>query len=534
MGRTFKVYDSEGKLNHTAEKSANLKDSVVWRPTGNWIAVPQQFPNKSTIALFEKNGLRHRELVLPFDLQEEPVVQLRWSEDSDILAIRTCAKEEQRVYLYTIGNYHWYLKQVLIFEQADPLALLHWDTRCGAEHTLHVLKESGKHLVYRWAFAVDRNNSIVGVIDGKRLLLTAFAFGAGNNSAVANPSGVFSFGGTDKSAPPAFGSGTTSVTSATATPTNNTFGFSTTQKPATPMFGSGSTQQSSTPAVAATKPFTLGGGAPTTPSASPASGGFSFSAVATKNTTAPTAGTNLFGSPASASKPSFNFGGNTATQAAAAGSPAGGFSFATTTKKEDSASTNMFGSPNTGVVKPNFSFSSNNPTPAPTFGGFGAPAAAAPTATSTNQSKPFAFGASTPAAAPQPPLGGNLFANAVSATQNQTKPSGVFSFGAAKSTAGTTAGNAPFSFGGASAGGIASPPSNQGLNTAKPFSFGGAGGTPAPNVFGSPAPAPPASNPTGGFNFGGVSPAQQANAGNMFAPTPESRPIRKATRRLQK
>ncbi|XP_033163263.1 putative elongator complex protein 1 [Drosophila mauritiana] len=174
LGRTFKVYDSEGKLNHTAEKSANLKDSVVWRPTGNWIAVPQQFPNKSTIALFEKNGLRHRELVLPFDLQDEPVVQLRWSEDSDILAIRTCAKEEQRVYLYTIGNYHWYLKQVLIFEQADPLALLHWDTRCGAEHTLHVLKESGKHLVYRWAFAVDRNNSIVGVIDGNRLLLTDF------------------------------------------------------------------------------------------------------------------------------------------------------------------------------------------------------------------------------------------------------------------------------------------------------------------------------------------------------------------------
>ncbi|XP_039495713.1 putative elongator complex protein 1 isoform X1 [Drosophila santomea] len=174
LGRTFKVYDSEGKLHHTAEKSANLKDAVVWRPTGNWIAVPQQFPNKSTIALFEKNGLRHRELVLPFDLHDEPVVQLRWSEDSDILAIRTAAKEEQRVYLYTIGNYHWYLKQVLIFEQTDPLALLHWDTRVGAEHALHILKESGKHLVYRWAFAVDRNDAVVGVIDGKRLLLTDF------------------------------------------------------------------------------------------------------------------------------------------------------------------------------------------------------------------------------------------------------------------------------------------------------------------------------------------------------------------------
>ncbi|KRK03913.1 mucin-5AC isoform X2 [Drosophila yakuba] len=371
-----------------------------------------------------------------------------------------------------------------------------------------------------------------------------FAFGGADNNSVAKPSGLFSFGGTDKPAPPAFGSVTTSVTSATATPTNSAFGFSTAQKPATPMFGSGSTQQSSTPSVAAAKPFTFGGGTaqPPAPAASTASGGFSFAAVASKNTTEPTA-TNLFGSPANASKPSFNFGGNTATQTApgAAGSPAGGFSFATATKKEDSASTNMFGSPNTGVVKPNFSFSSNNsttqsaaPTPAPTFGGFGAPAAAAPAAPSTNQNKPFAFGGSTPASAPSAaPLGGNLFANAVSATQNQPKP-GVFSFGGAKSTPSATAGNAPFSFGGASAGGIASPPSNQGLNTAKPFSFGGAGGTPAPNVFGSPAPVSQASNPAGGFSFGGASPAQQANAGNLFAPTPESRPIRKATRRLQK
>ncbi|KAH8382396.1 hypothetical protein KR009_003318 [Drosophila setifemur] len=177
VGRTFKVYDCEGKLQHTAEKSANLLEALAWRPAGNWIALPQRFPNKSTIALFEKNGLRHRELVLPFNLQEEPVVELRWSEDSDILAIRTATTEEQRVYLYTIGNYHWYLKQVLIFDQEDPLALLQWDTRMGAEHTLHLLRESGKQLVYRWAFAVDRyeRSGVVGVIDGKRLLLTDFA-----------------------------------------------------------------------------------------------------------------------------------------------------------------------------------------------------------------------------------------------------------------------------------------------------------------------------------------------------------------------
>ncbi|XP_017088750.3 elongator complex protein 1 [Drosophila bipectinata] len=177
VGRTFKVYDIDGKLQHTAEKSANLQEALAWRPAGNWIALPQRFPNKSTIALFEKNGLRHREIVLPFDLQEESVVQLRWSEDSDILAIRTATKDGERVYLYTIGNYHWYLKQVLIFGPEDPLALLQWDTRMGAEHTLHILRQSGKHLVYRWAFAIDclKNSGIVGVIDGKRLLITDFS-----------------------------------------------------------------------------------------------------------------------------------------------------------------------------------------------------------------------------------------------------------------------------------------------------------------------------------------------------------------------
>ncbi|XP_026847316.1 putative elongator complex protein 1 [Drosophila persimilis] len=178
-GRTFKVYDSEGKLQHTAEKSSNLREIIAWRPSGNWIALPQWFPNKSTISLFEKNGLRHRELVLPFDLQEEPILQLKWSEDSDILAIRTAKEKEQqqRVYLYTIGNYHWYLKQVLVYADTDPVAVVHWDTRMGAEQTLHVLLESGKQLAYCWAFEVEpyARHGIVGVIDGKRLLLTDFA-----------------------------------------------------------------------------------------------------------------------------------------------------------------------------------------------------------------------------------------------------------------------------------------------------------------------------------------------------------------------
>ncbi|XP_030565741.1 putative elongator complex protein 1 [Drosophila novamexicana] len=178
VGRTFSVYDCEGKLQYTAEKWNGLQTPIAWRPSGNWIAQPQILSSKSTVALFEKNGLRHREFVLPFDLHEEAIVRLRWSNDSDILALHTVTEEAQTIYLYTIGNYHWYLKQVLVYkEQLDPLAFFHWDTRLGNEHMLHVLLESGKRYTHRFHYAIDcqPGTAIVCVIDGKRLLLTNFS-----------------------------------------------------------------------------------------------------------------------------------------------------------------------------------------------------------------------------------------------------------------------------------------------------------------------------------------------------------------------
>lgn len=69
-GRMFKVFDKEGKLQFTSEKCSGLEAPVFWRPSGSWIAIPQILPNKYAIALFEKNGLRHREIILPFKAAE--------------------------------------------------------------------------------------------------------------------------------------------------------------------------------------------------------------------------------------------------------------------------------------------------------------------------------------------------------------------------------------------------------------------------------------------------------------------------------
>lgn len=146
-GRMFKVFDKEGRLKYTSEKCAGLEAAIAWKPSGSWIAVPQVLPNKYTVALFEKNGLRHREIVLPFRHTDERVEQLLWSGDSEVLAIYTLHGDASTIYLYTIGNYHWYLKQTLRFN-GHCQALL-WDHNYTEGKTLHVVQTDGQYSIYR-------------------------------------------------------------------------------------------------------------------------------------------------------------------------------------------------------------------------------------------------------------------------------------------------------------------------------------------------------------------------------------------------
>lgn len=147
IGRTFKVFDKEGVLKFTSEKCAGLGAPIAWRPSGSWIAIPHILPNKYTVALFEKNGLRHREIVLPFKYDEEKVLKLLWSSDSEILAIYTECETVSTVYLYTICNYHWYQKQTLKFD--GKLSTLMWDGNHSEGKTLHIVDENQRYSVYR-------------------------------------------------------------------------------------------------------------------------------------------------------------------------------------------------------------------------------------------------------------------------------------------------------------------------------------------------------------------------------------------------
>uniref|UniRef100_A0A336MED4 Elongator complex protein 1 n=1 Tax=Culicoides sonorensis TaxID=179676 RepID=A0A336MED4_CULSO len=177
--RMFKVFNKEGVLQFTSEKCSALQESIAWRPSGNWIAIPEIYRNKYAISLFEKNGLKHREIVLPFNFEDEFVTYLAWSNDSEILAIQTNQKGAHCLYLYTIGNYHWYLKQTLKFN--STIENISWSPRSSEKKTLYVLLENGHILTYQWNYIInhslgknENDQGVVGVVDGKNLLLTGF------------------------------------------------------------------------------------------------------------------------------------------------------------------------------------------------------------------------------------------------------------------------------------------------------------------------------------------------------------------------
>lgn len=68
--RQFKVFNREGILQYSSEQINGLEEPLSWKPSGSLIATTQNLYNKYVVALFEKNGLKHRELVLPYKAKE--------------------------------------------------------------------------------------------------------------------------------------------------------------------------------------------------------------------------------------------------------------------------------------------------------------------------------------------------------------------------------------------------------------------------------------------------------------------------------
>lgn len=108
--RVIRVYSRDGALDSASEPVDHMESALSWRPAGNLMASTQRLEDRVDVIFFERNGLRHGQFSLRSSEGRTLVkdeIHLSWNADSTVLAVTL----DDRIQLWTMGNYHWYLKQ---------------------------------------------------------------------------------------------------------------------------------------------------------------------------------------------------------------------------------------------------------------------------------------------------------------------------------------------------------------------------------------------------------------------------------------
>lgn len=193
--RVVRVYGRDGVLDSVSEPVDGLEAALSWRPAGNLIAGIQRKPgsdgeNESVdVVFFERNGLRHGQFAVrvpprlpsgdPAPGRVDSPVRLEWNCDSTVLAV---ILGESRVQLWTMGNYHWYLKQEVMLDSVPSSgSLFCWHPEDGSRLAASCSADSGQLLLAEYAFVTARGSvrppndyGAVAVIDGQTLKVTPF------------------------------------------------------------------------------------------------------------------------------------------------------------------------------------------------------------------------------------------------------------------------------------------------------------------------------------------------------------------------
>ena len=172
--RTLRVLDRSGGLYSVTQEMVDLQWTMACRSSGSLIAAPLTRNNKQTVAFFKKNCLQHGGFNILLSVR---VRGLEWSPDRSVLAITT----ESHLLLYTVGNYHWYLKQQLSLGQGWAVVSLAWSED---SEVVRCLVKSEERLEFRswrlgWVASTSlglssSDLSVVAVVDGDKVLVTPF------------------------------------------------------------------------------------------------------------------------------------------------------------------------------------------------------------------------------------------------------------------------------------------------------------------------------------------------------------------------
>lgn len=174
--RVIRVYSREGELDSASEPVDGLESTLSWRPAGNLIASVQRKEDGIDVVFFERNGLRHGEFPLRSpesgSISSQKRVRLDWNADSTVLAVIL----DDLVQLWTMGNYHWYLKQEIPMDPNFVQAAWHPEKalRFAVAASTSVISAEQIFQAARGSCRPPHDIGAVAVIDGEVLKLTPF------------------------------------------------------------------------------------------------------------------------------------------------------------------------------------------------------------------------------------------------------------------------------------------------------------------------------------------------------------------------
>ncbi|OUM66737.1 hypothetical protein PIROE2DRAFT_40576, partial [Piromyces sp. E2] len=185
--RKVRVYNRDCVLQSTNEVMDQLEHPLCWRPSGNLIATSQRFSHKHNVIFLERNGLKHGEFTIREPLSTK-IIEVLWNFDSSVLALwmerknSDDEKKESIVQIWSMNNYHWYLKQEHIFNSdLGMISSMEWDPEKPLRLHLMTTKYMYIQYNYEWCifsstFVSEDDPATVIVIDGKEALYTPFRY----------------------------------------------------------------------------------------------------------------------------------------------------------------------------------------------------------------------------------------------------------------------------------------------------------------------------------------------------------------------
>lgn len=181
--RVIRVFTREAVLDSASEPVDGLESALTWRPAGNLIAAVQRRDDRIDVVFFERNGLRHGEFPLRLSIEEMNSwgshVSLSWNASSNVLAVAF----KDRIQFWTMGNYHYYLKQEVSANKNQSLnrsLKVRWHSeqplRCAIDTIGTLLDLEYSFVVCRGSTIPPYDHGSVAVIDGTTLKMTPLRY----------------------------------------------------------------------------------------------------------------------------------------------------------------------------------------------------------------------------------------------------------------------------------------------------------------------------------------------------------------------